>query len=212
MCFQDGLYNSTMPSKITCFWLVPTQLVQVSFRRYSSEGAPTCTSMRAPYPGHSPVKWYYHSAEIDTEIVQRDPSEGRYDHNPAVTDVTKLDARWPHACACGYVFVPDDKWQHNHETLYLRVGTSDLYTIAKAPAGAMYDAWWYGNTRGSDGKSLVLKTPEGDWWIDGPATNGPGWTRTGVPPRITCTPSIGIGSPQRLHGWLRDGVLDIDHP
>lgn len=205
-----------MPSKIVCFWLEPTTQVQVSFRRYARDGAPPCPSVSAPYPGHPPVAWGYHTAEVNIEITERLESEGKYDHHPTVTDDEKLDPRWPTTCACEYVFQPKDPWQHNRHAIYLRVGTEERYTIGNAPAGAMYHAWWMGDhhnsRRTSDGRNIVLKTPEGDWWIDGPANNGPGWTRTGEPPNITCNPSIGIGTPQRLHGWLRNGVLEIDFP
>ena len=48
----------------------------------------------------------------------------------------------------------------------------------------------------------------GEWCVDGPANNGPGWDRTGdptaVPPTVTATPSIQCRS---YHGWLRDGKL-----
>jgi hypothetical protein len=209
----SAAYPYDVPSQIACFWLEPTRLIQISFRRYSRDGAPPCTVVRPPYPGHPPVTWDYHSAEIILEVINRADVDDKYNHHDLPTDEEKQDPRWPAACGCGYAFRPEDAWQLNRTGLYLRVGTDQLHTISDAPAGAMYDAWWYGdNRKGPDGKSLVLKTPEGDWWIDGPANNGPGWTRTGTPPLITCTPSIGIGNPQRLHGWLRNGVLEIDSP
>jgi hypothetical protein len=62
--------------------------------------------------------------------------------------------------------------------------------------------------RGPDGRCLVLKTPAGDWVIDGPASGGGRWERTGVPPLITARPSILI--PGQYHGWLTAGVLSDD--
>src|SRR5258705_12406346 len=90
-------------------------------------------------------------------------------------------------------------------------------TVGDAPAGALYNSVTFadveGYSRNGASVSLVCKTPCGEWMIDGPASNGPGWNRTGVLPDIRVTPSIGIGSPQRLHGWLgkeTPGWLEID--
>lgn len=198
-----------MPSKLTCFWLEPTDLVEVSFRRFRSSSDHHCPASRAPYPGHHPVVWGYHSESvvIEAAIKRFRPHDG----NETPSDKQKADPRWPKKCACGYEFADTDYWQHSMHTLYMASNDYGLCTLHSAPAGAMYDAHWF-DRKGPDGKSIVLKTPEGDWWIDGPANNGPGWTRTGVPPTITCTPSIGIGTPHRLHGWLRNGVLEIDMP
>lgn len=62
---------------------------------------------------------------------------------------------------------------------------------------------------GPDGKTLILRTPGGDWSIDGPSFRngepcGMGWSRTGTPPVITVTPSIVLPT---FHGWLREGLL-----
>ena len=74
-----------------------------------------------------------------------------------------------------------------------------------------------GDYHGPDGRCLVLKTPAGDWMIDGPSRNngitGAGWTRTGDPPNITVRPSIGMGDGKgkgrwKYHGHLNNGVLE----
>ncbi len=42
----------------------------------------------------------------------------------------------------------------------------------KVQVGAVWDAHWYKESRkGSDGKSLVVLTPEGPWYIDGRSSN-----------------------------------------
>lgn len=197
-----------MPSKITCFWLEPTPLVNVSFRRYRTKTDSVCPLERAPYPGHPPVAWGYHNASVF--VGQRERLEGEPSGSiPSFEQ--QADPRWPKNCGCGYEFTPTDSWQVNAEMLYMASNGTGLFTLHDAPAGAMYDANWY-DRKGPDGKSVVVKTPEGEWWIDGYADNGPGWQRTGEVPVITCNPSIAIGTPQRLHGWLRNGVLEIDFP
>lgn len=105
---------------------------------------------------------------------------------------------------------------------YRRADTGLTMLLDEAPAGAMWNAWWIGRESrvykgpgsfiGPDGIALMVKTPGGDWFVDGPANNGPGWTRSGAPPRVTASPSILIphgrgASREPYHGWLRNGVL-----
>jgi hypothetical protein len=51
----------------------------------------------------------------------------------------------------------------------------------------------------------------GGWCPDQISSSGTGWTVTGEPPLITCTPSIwvaqGQGQPREYHGWLNAGVF-----
>jgi hypothetical protein len=135
----------------------------------------------------------------------------------------KNDPRWPTHCRCGAAFADDDQWQFNVTSLYRRADTGELHTLhvgaTGAPAGAMWDARWYddhhrGNHKPGDGYFVVLRTPAGDWMVDGRSSNGTGagWLRTGVVPKISASPSIAIGAPVRMHGWLRDGVLELDQP
>jgi hypothetical protein len=208
----SAAYPYDVPSKVACFWLEPTDFVEVSFRRYCHSDVQKCQAPRVPYPGHPPVVWGYHDAETLIGIKGRtEPHDG----SRLPSDEEKTDPRWATACVCGYVFAPDDHWQIFTRTLYLSSSCVDLYTLHNAPIGAMYNAHWLDkatNKKATDGKCVVLKTPAGDWWIDGPANNGPGWDRTGVPPFISCSPSIAIGGSHPLHGWLRNGVLEIDSP
>ncbi|MHC4507747.1 MAG: hypothetical protein ACYTAO_02170 [Planctomycetota bacterium] len=126
---------------------------------------------------------------------------------------------WPKKCSCGRDFGSDDHWQVNVNVLYVARGTKEaagydgqLFVIQEAPVGAMWDAWWYkDNFKGADGKCIVLKTPGGDWIVDGTSSDGGKWQRSGEPPELTVNPSIGIGrepgKPWTYHGWLRDGYL-----
>lgn len=180
---------------IKCFMLEPTDRARESLRRFVwSDDANKC-----------PLPWGYHNADVVLGEVAYDVERANGDsHDHA-------DPRWPAACACGYVFKPEDQWQHNHTQLYARSDTGALHNLGDAPVGAMWFADWYlPNYKGPDGHVLVVKTPGGEWIVDSPANNGPGWTRSGVPPLVTASPSIGMHNADgswRYHGWLRNGEL-----
>lgn len=152
---------------------------------------------------------YGHDASVRIEDGAVIPLDGGYIAGDE--DYPHDDPRWPSACACGYVFQTSDRSQCRHERIYVRPDTGEGYELrpGTTPPGAMWDATWLTDTwRGPDGRCLEMVLPDGHWWcIDGPSTSGGGWTRTGVPPRITARPSI--LSP-RYHGWLTDGVLSDD--
>lgn len=176
----------------TCFLVTPTARAQSRLRRYAK--------------GSCAVHGDYHNAAVvigETVYEGPDDSAGygadRYPHD---------DPRWPTACACGYRFADDDPWQYNQDRIY-RTSDGQLSTIDDLPPGAMYDAPWFADFwHGDDGRCLVVVLPDKTpWVIDGPATNGAGWTRSGEPPGITARPSI--ASPN-YHGWLNDGVLSDD--
>lgn len=191
-------------SKIECFFLSPTEFKQISLRRYKGvpQGTPKC-----PASGLG-----YHNAQVvvlpQFEPEGDDVDVGLLEHK----DYPRDDPRWPKTCPCGYEFQEDDSWQVNIRTLYSSPEMNGLVTIDDAPVGAMWDAWWY-DTKGPDGRCIVVRTPGGDWIVDYSCKDGKGWTRTGEPPKITASPSIGIGlndkgQPWKYHGWLRNGVLE----
>lgn len=66
------------------------------------------------------------------------------------------------------------------------------------PNGLVYD-------RNPDGMVLCVRTPGGDWLIDGPSDTGGSWSRTGEVPNITVTPSILQRG--KYHGELLGGYL-----
>jgi hypothetical protein len=129
------------------------------------------------------------------------------------------DPRWPGKCdRCDYIFTAEDEWQKNFDLVY-RTDDGREFTLVSpdqmtndkasmAPSGAMWEAPWMGT--GPDGKSFVVRTPGGDWHIDGDYTHGR-WTRTGVPPNLTVTPSILCGTRSDgswvYHGFLTSGKL-----
>lgn len=183
-----------MSKVIECFFLEPIEEVNIVLRRYRfTEGEQA----------------HYHDAEV---FVRREPKTK--DYSGYEIDSDKTHPLWPKHCECGYVFQDEDRWQTLARSLYKRSDTGELTTLGQAPVGAMWDAPWYSDVfkKNKDGKVLVLRTPGGDWIIDGPSSNGNGWTRTGVPPKITANPSIGMGKPKGkgdwdYHGWLRNGQL-----
>lgn len=183
---------------VQTFWLEKTDRVRVCLRRFGGN----CSGPA----GYCNAFVVIHDNVPEAEWPCSGDDEERVPHD---------DARWPTACdACGASFTDDHKWQIFLKHLYRGPG-GEMHTLIDAPAGAMWDADWMPDRyRGPDGIHLVVKLPNGhEWLADGPAANGPGWTRTGDPRQanVTASPSIGCpwppSSPRYYHGWLRDGVL-----
>ncbi len=183
---------------IECFVLMPTDKARTALRRYCSDSS--CTGRHG-----------YHNASIEIgtrPVVWENNGDGR-SYSVVEQKPARDDARWPSCCSCGYVFKDDDVWQLFSELIYCR-DNGEEYTLRDAPLGAMWNADWYPDAwRGPDGISLVVKTPGGDWVVDGPSSDhgkeGPRWTRTGTLPHVTVRPSILIGG---YHGFLTNGVLE----
>ena len=197
-------------SKIKCFWLEPTAEAQISLRRYRGY-----TKDTGPCPA-SGLK--YHNAS--TIVVPRIPLPLDKPHGTGLLsheDYPHDHPSWPKACPCGYAFQESDSWQVNTQRLFVARGTKEaaqydgkLFIPSEAPLGAMWDADWY-ETKGPDGRCIVVKTPGGEWIVDYPCRDGKGWQRTGEPPELTARPSIGIGGEPgrgwKYHGFLTDGYL-----
>jgi hypothetical protein len=185
---------------IRCFLLEPTGRTVRALRRYiSSSSERKCT----------PGGFGYCNASVPLDVLD---GTGHASGDNLPHD----DPRWPVACAhCGRPFEPGDEWQVFHEHEMRRSDTGELTTIRKAPAGAMWFAdWLAGHCEGADQKArrpgqphLIVKTPAGDWDVDGPSSNGNGWTRDGAAPTVTANPSILIDRSSNYHGWLRNGHL-----
>jgi hypothetical protein len=108
-----------------------------------------------------------------------------------------------------------------------RVDTSEEMIWSNAPIGAIQRAEYledYKEYCGLDGKSYIVKTPGGDWMIDGRASNctmkedniHKCWCRHGEAPNFTVdkvgnTCAAGAGSIMmgegKYHGFLRNGEL-----
>ena len=183
---------------VQCFIAERLDEAQRSFRRYVSKRQ------------DCPLPHGYHNASV--VVVEREPFVSEWEGD-GVLDPDKADPRWPAACACGYVFQDEDMWQVNRDRLYRDPRDGSVHPSHKLPPGAMrlidWDSW-----KGPDGRTLIVTLPDStDWRPDGIANNAknpdgtyklPGWTRTGTPPLVTCTPSI---KTSRYHGFLTNGVL-----
>lgn len=197
-----------MGTVFQCFMLEPTDRAARWLRRYLSA---SIGDVRLCEPEG------YHNAMVridDAPVVSSEIASRRTIHIDPL-EWPEDDPRWPTRCQhCSYEF-------HERETrqlFYVRIWRtqdgrevtvhgSPLPGIEAAPPGAMFFADWYEDIgwKGPDGRSLCVVTPGGIWPVDGPSTNGDGWTRTGTPPIVTANPSIQIAN--RYHGWLRDGKL-----
>jgi len=215
---------------IACYWLEPTDLVEVGLRRFapaSGKPAPPC-----PRDGG---KWEYHGAlsiltnARITWLAERPEGCSHWFTDgddrfgvPEFAYPAHDDPRWPVACECGYRFAADDPWQEWSERLYRRADNGGMVRLRDAPPGAMWDAGW-SPRKGPDGRSLVVKCPNGDQWdIDSRASNCTlpdddehrCWVRHGEPPLITVdkngkTCQAGGGSIRAgdYHGFLHSGVF-----
>lgn len=207
-----------MQTPIRCFWLESTTRAERYLRRYrGSDG-----DARNNCPRHG----YHHVMnlidEIDVHKVQATDGCGWHFNFGGLDDPAlfeKTDPRWPTQCDCGEPFDDNDRWQVFTERIYVRTDTGERTTLDNVGPGAMWDAEYLGPLRAGeterppDGITLMVRCPGGDWFVDGRAANGPGWTRTGdpraKPPTVTAMPSILIhpNCSRSYHGWLRDGML-----
>ncbi len=188
-----------MPWK--CFMLRPTKMSKLSLRRYGhGNGCPLNN-------GH------YHNAEFPVPDVETFfTKEGYITIEDSLYEKYPKDyPDWPKNCICGYQFVEEDAKQLFQDQIF-KTDTNEEYTLRNAPIGAMWDAWWLkGASRFKqrpDGMCLIVRTPGGDWMVDGPSSNGNGWERTGEVPNITASPSILCQ--KAYHGYLKNGVLTDD--
>lgn len=190
-----------------CFFLEPVESVRVELRRYTSY----MQGLECPdhHGGHDATVFVEDRPAPLEETFTIDDDPAAFPHD---------DPRWPARCSCGYEFGEHDKWQVWRRRLHrpvgdplpVGIGPDHRFTLRDPPTGAMWYADWLPQ-RGPDGHCLAVQCPGGlTWMVDGPASNGPGWTRTGTVPDVTARPSIGAGEKHGrwyYHGWLTDGVL-----
>lgn len=197
------------PTPLRCFFLKPTDRMQLWLRRYDSND------------GNCPAG-SYHDARVLLKIVPVILNErGCIGEQPHPDHASPL---WPKTCVCGYEFRPHHNWQVIPERIYRRNDTGSETTLRDAPPGAIWNADWYPDEwKGPDGLALIARCPDGqDWFIDGRASNCtmPGdkihkcWCRHGAPPDLTVdkngnTCNAGAGSIQtrNWHGFLRGGFF-----
>lgn len=207
-------------ARIRCFWLEPTDRAARGLRRFTTIRSDSCP------------RGAYHNALVPIGEV---PAVLRADGHLAPPDPVApdlADPRFPASCDCGRQFAAEDRWQVFDSLLYRRSDTAELVTLMAAPAGAMWDAWWYGDCRGGpflggtpeDGTWLIVRTPGGEWCVDSRASNCDlpddlehrCWIRHGKPPDVTvdksggrtCGAGAGSIACGGYHGFLRAGWLE----
>lgn len=209
---------------LKCYWLVPTRQTRLSLRRFSANSAPDLCPA-------NPGEYSYHNAHAPLFVVnERFVHSGEYNHKvyeyvgPHTREEVPEEYPWPVACACGYVFPEEDRWQVSSDSLFKRADTGEILTWWEAGPGAMYNAEWLAEQacwQGPDGMSIVVKCPDGkEWTIDARCNNCtlPGddvhkcWVRHGEPPvltvdkeGITCSAGGGSIDTGTYHGFLRNG-------
>jgi hypothetical protein len=220
--------NDSSNSKIRCFWLEPTDQVELSLRRYRGSEHSKCAVSGFGYHNASAIVERASIAQlaargwpmendrpaytIDVGRMRRrgkaiQPSSGE----SRTRTISLEDPRWPRTCSCGYQFAEDDAWQCNPFPLFRRLDNGELVTLQAAPVGAMWNAAWL-ERPGPDGICLMVRTPGGEWPVDGPSYHGGkirkerGWKRSGAIPDVTASPSIMI--PGKYFGFLRSGWLE----
>lgn len=212
-----------------CFWLEPTDRVRRALRRYASSTDP---QRKCPGPASYHNGWHWLDGDVAAVFREEggrrflESAEAHGDWPP------RDDPRWPVVCdGCGALFESWDEFQQWHELLYRRADTGGITTLRDAPAGAMWNAWWLPeHWRGPDGVALMVRTPGGDWHVDGEASNCTDkdgfragshrcWTRVGDPrnpPSLsvgklgglpTCAAGAGSIQAGSYHGFLTSGVL-----
>ncbi len=188
------------------FWAEPSPHARESLRRYGAK----CSG-----------KYGYHDAEV--VLGEKVVLKGETCRDSV--NVDKTDPRWPKRCEhCDYEFTDQDSWQHNLVRLY--EGDGKKFVLQEAPVGAMWDATWYPESfgKGPDGIALVVKTPGGEWHVDGRASNCTRreddkhrcWVRHGSPKvgvihvdknGDTCSAGAGSIVCGSYHGFLHNGEL-----
>jgi hypothetical protein len=195
---------------IKVFFLNETDRQRIQLRRFVWSSEAKCSG---PYSYHNAVSEVIEVVPIaySEDGIEHSGKTHRYHGCSKKVDDYKGDPRWPTHCACGYEFKPEDQWQVFAKTVMVRSDTGEETTLLDAPVGAVWDAWWFGDSphyRGPDGRTLVCKVPSGhvgpdgvdrghDWIIDGRASN--------------CTmPEDTAHKCWVRHGTPEDGSLHVD--
>jgi hypothetical protein len=213
---------------IKIFFLVPTDRERRWLRRFSFSTTRACS--KKPYGCDA----MFEIGEADILYTKEGYIDATGRNMPP-----KADQRWPKTCsACGRPFDDKDEYQLFTKQIYIRESDGFRCTLADAPPGGCWDAWWISDRRkdvptgcgymiGPDHRSLIVKCPDGhEWMIDGRASNCtlPNdnthhcWVRHGRPEDGTLhvdkngnTCAAGAGSIQtpRWHGFLHNGFLTV---
>lgn len=159
---------------VKAFWLEPIpHTYRFSLRRFVWSADSKCPK---------DDRWG-HDASVTIGDVGPEKAPSLVDGHPVCGDRWPHDdPRWPTKCSgCGFAFRDSDEWQFNARQLYLRGDTGAVMTLADAPPGAIWNAYWMVDRMtergrmewiGPDGRCLVARLPDGhDWMIDSRANN-----------------------------------------
>lgn len=200
---------------IPCFVVEPNGQVARWLRRYVSHDSTQRT-------GWTCAEGYHQAWLRVADAPAIVDAEGHITNGVAERDQFDRD-EWPKKCdSCDYQFADEDgHYQLFIERLYERVDGGEggpwtsrwtsvpADTPSGLPAGAMFFADWNDFWVGPDGRCLVVIIPTDvpePWMVDGPASSGGHWSRSGEPPMVTATPSIhAVG--RGYHGYLTNGEL-----
>jgi hypothetical protein len=184
--------------------LEPTLRYQRFTRRASGweEGTTKCTN----------GSW--HDAVTLLDVVTLDSHDSAITYTDgAIPGALRMSLPFPAACRCGYAFTEADMFQYGHKVVMRDACSGQEYTRFALPIGAMWHAPWMSrfpeHNHANDPKGpLIVRLPGNyDWNTDGPDKKGGYWTREGMPPKVTVTPSIAVPG---YHGYLTNGVLTND--
>jgi len=209
---------------IKCFVLEESDKYRVSLRRFTFGGGCANTARM----GHAAIAVLHAEVSVSDLIGADDGVMTAGDLYPHSMP------GWPTECSsCGHKFKDSEEWQYSPQKLYVRRGCDDPpQPLSDFPAGAMWRSPWLEDLEfpggvqspyvGLDGQSWTVRTPGGDWLIDGRANNCGSptdtshkcWCRHGEAPdftvdKIGATCSAGAGSIVcgNYHGFLRNGFL-----
>lgn len=225
-----------MPTE--CFWVEPTGKAEIVLRRFTFGNYPEGHESHSDLPSHAvcpaqPVvstTAYQQGHDATSGVVEvRDIvlTDERFIASIPATEFEGHEA-WPKACEhCGADFADEHEWQVNQRPVY-RAADGREWNDRELPPGALFHMGWrkvgeFGVVDRGDGIILGVVVPAyrgkggitAAWCVDGPASTGGYWTRTGDPrnpPSLSVTPSIAWGgpSPDGYHGFLTQGVLSDD--
>lgn len=181
-------------AKIKCFWVEPTERMARYLRCYASGDCK-----------QSGIGYHNAQVRIEDDDAVRTTVNGHRVVRPAGGERLPNDHRWPTFCACGLEFDISNR-QLFCDSIYFNPDTGESWPLRELPVGAVWNAEWLAelsegrvNTlyTGPDGLSLHVRTPGGDWCIDGRANN--------------CTmPEDNTHKCWVRHGSPKDGTLHVD--
>lgn len=203
-------------SRIKCFWIEPTQRVARYLRCYISQSV--CSECEGQY--HNVM------VRIEDDDAVTETRHGHVSTRPARGTEPPDDWRWPQHCLCGVPFGAANR-QLFYDRIYFNPETGEEWPLRDVPVGAVWDAFWnhdWPMVCGPDGMSLNVRTPGGDWCIDGRANNctmpednvHKCWIRHGSPKDgtlhvdkngHTCAAGAGSIAMPHYHGFLHNGYL-----